>query len=156
MLLAAVGALVAAEALSGPGGQSTRRPAPALPERVLVPPRPDLAALRGRPAIVHFWASWCGPCRAEASQLAALQRQLHGRAALVGVDWSDSPSGAAAFVRAHHWTFPNVEDRNGEAGAAWRIAGLPTTFIVDREGRIVRRLIGPQTASALLAEVGAS
>jgi cytochrome c biogenesis protein CcmG, thiol:disulfide interchange protein DsbE len=153
VLLVAVGALVAAEALSGPGRQSRGRQAPALPTRVLVPPRPDLAALRGRPVIVHFWASWCGPCRTEGAELASLARRLHGRAALVGVDWSDSPSGAAAFVRAQRWTFPDVEDRNGDAGTAWGLAGLPTTFIVDREGRIVRRLVGPQTARALLADV---
>lgn len=72
-------------------GPAKARPAPALPTRVPVGPRVEVASLRGRPAIIHFWASWCGPCIKEAPQLARLASELHGRATLVGVDWSDSP-----------------------------------------------------------------
>ncbi len=129
------------------------RPAPALPARVLVGPRVDLASLRGHPAIVHFWASWCGPCIKEAPQLARLAGELHGRATLVGVDWSDSPESAAGFVARHHWTFPVLIDSSGDVGNAYGITGLPATFLLDRRGRIVRRLIGPQTAAGLLARL---
>ena len=141
--------LVAAEALSGTPSRAGR-PARPLPTAVLHPPRVTLAELRGRPVIVNFWASWCGPCRREAPELARLSAELRGRATLVGVDWSDSPAGAAAFVAAHHWTFANLLDRNGAAGNAWGISGLPTTFVLDRDGRVVRRLTGPQTARGLL------
>lgn len=99
-------AVVAAEALSGTHDASAQRGAPALPARVLVAPRVSVADLRGKPAIVHFWASWCGPCTTEAGELARLPAALRGRAALVGVDWSDSHSGAEAFVRRHDWRFP--------------------------------------------------
>lgn len=129
------------------------RPAPALPTRVLVGPRTDIASLRGRPAIIHFWASWCGPCTKEAPQLARLAAELHGRATLVGVDWSDSPQSAAGFVAHHHWTFPVLIDSSGEVGNAYGIPGLPATFLLDSRGRIVRRLIGPQTAAGLLASL---
>jgi thiol-disulfide isomerase/thioredoxin len=147
--LLAVG-LVVAEALSGKADQPAR-PALTLPTTALQGRAPTLADLRGRPAIVHFWASWCGPCIKEAPQLAALQAELRGRATLLGVDWSDDRGSALAFVRRHGWRFPSLADPNGVAGNADDIAGLPTTFVLDRDGRVVRRLTGPQTAAGLLA-----
>jgi thiol-disulfide isomerase/thioredoxin len=153
LVAAAAVALVVAEVVSGRHDTSTARAAPALPSAVLVPPRVALADLRGKPAIVHFWASWCGPCTEEAPELARLPAVLHGRAALVGVDWSDSRSGAAAFVRKHRWSFPVLVDDAGRAGSAWEIRGLPATFVLDARGRIVKRLAGPQTVSGLLADL---
>jgi cytochrome c biogenesis protein CcmG, thiol:disulfide interchange protein DsbE len=150
---AAAVALVVAEVLSGKSDTTSARAAPALPTEVLVPPRVALADLRGKPAIVHFWASWCGPCTKEAPELARLPSVLRGRATLVGVDWSDSRSGAAAFVRKHRWTFPVLVDDAGHAGTAWQIRGLPATFVLDARGRIVKRLAGPQTVKGLLADV---
>src|SRR5216684_8553619 len=91
--------VVLAVLVGGNASPAKARPAPALPTQLLVGPRVDIASLRGRPAIIHFWASWCGPCVKEAPQLARLAGELRGRATLVGIDWSDSPSGAARFVR---------------------------------------------------------
>lgn len=154
-LLITAGALFVAAVVAvlagGNAPPAKAHPAPALPSRVLVGPRVTLASLRGRPAIIHFWASWCGPCVKEAPQLARLSTVLHGRATLVGVDWSDNPSSAASFVRQHHWTFPVLIDSSGEVGNAYGLTGLPTTFLLDREGRITRRLVGPQTATGLLS-----
>jgi thiol-disulfide isomerase/thioredoxin len=155
LALAIVGALVLAEVLSGtrtPKADQVRA-APALPATVLVAPAVSTKQLAGKPAIVHFWASWCGPCTKEAPELAGLSAKLHGRARLIGVDWSDSPSGGAAFVANHHWTFPNLEDHAGRTGVPWGVTGLPTTFLLDAHGRIVKRLTGPQTASGLLARL---
>lgn len=152
ILAVVVVALVAAELLSGGASSGTkRRAAPALPARVLVPPRPTLASLRGKPAIVHFWASWCGPCREEAPELARLTGELHGRARLVGVDYSDSIANARKFVARNRWTFPIVVDQNGDAATKYDLAGLPTTFVLDAQGRIVKRLVGPQSVAGLLA-----
>jgi thiol-disulfide isomerase/thioredoxin len=141
--------------IGGKAAPVKARAAPALPSRVLVGHRVDLASLRGRPAIIHFWASWCGPCAGEAPQLADLAGELHGRARLVGVDWSDNTSSAAGFVRRHHWTFPVLIDSSGEVGNAYGLTGLPATFLLNSQGRIVRRLIGPQTAAGLLSAVTA-
>lgn len=149
LLIAAVLAVL----LGGNASTAKIRHAPALPTQVLVGPGVDIAGLRGRPAIIHFWASWCGPCVKEAPQLARLAGELHGRARLVGIDWSDSHSGAASFVRQHHWTFTVLVDSSGEVGNAYGITGLPTTFLLDSRGGIVRRLIGPQTAAGLLASL---
>jgi thiol-disulfide isomerase/thioredoxin len=155
LLAVAVVVLVAAEVLTSRSSAPPRRAAPPLPAQVLVAPRATLAALRGRPAIVNFWASWCGPCRKEAPQIARLAGALHGRAQLVGVDYSDAASGARSFIRAHHWTFPNLRDGSGRTGERYGLSGLPTTFVLDRDGAIVKRFVGPQTAATLLAALQA-
>jgi peroxiredoxin len=153
VLGALVVAFVIAEVVGGGSKQQARRRAPALPATVLVGPKVTLASLRGKPVIVHFWASWCGPCTKEAPELARLAGELRGRATLVGVDWSDSASNARAFVRKHHWDFPILSDHAGAVGNRYDLQGLPSTFVLDRQGRIVKRLIGPQTAAGLLADV---
>jgi thiol-disulfide isomerase/thioredoxin len=150
--LVLVAALVLAEVLSG-SGDAKAHPAPPLPTRVLTPPAQTVAGLAGKPAIVHFWASWCGPCTKEAPELARLARELHGRATLVGVDYTDSRSGAKAFLAEHGWRFPVLVDANGDAGDAYGINGLPSTFVLDRKGRVVKRLTGGQTAAGLLAAI---
>jgi thiol-disulfide isomerase/thioredoxin len=136
--------------LSG-GGGSVGVAAPELPSTVLRPPRATLASLRGRPAIIHFWASWCGPCNQEAPQIAHAASELRGRATLVGVDFSDSAGAARAFLRRHKWSFTVLFDHDGEAGNAYGLAGLPTTFVLDGRGRIVARLTGPRSARSLIA-----
>jgi cytochrome c biogenesis protein CcmG/thiol:disulfide interchange protein DsbE len=146
--LALVVALVVVEiATSGGGSQSTARRAPALPAEVLTAPRATLASLHGKPAIVNFWASWCGPCRKEAPQLRELAARLHGRATLVGVDWNDALPGARAFIRRNRWTFPNLRDADGTVGNEFRLSGLPNSFVLDSEGHIAERLIGPQSVT---------
>src|SRR5438128_6108880 len=128
-------ALLLAVLVGGNARSTKTRLAPALPSRVLVGPRVDIASLSGRPAIIHFWASWCGPCVKEAPQLARLAGELRGHATLVGVDWSDNPTAAASFVHQHHWTFPVLIDSTGDVGNAYGITGLPATFLLDRQGR---------------------
>jgi len=144
-----IGVLVVAEVLGGSSSRAARA-APALPTTVLQQPGMTLTALRGKPAVVHFWASWCGPCTKEAPHIAALSGALGTRAALVGVDWSDNGADARQFLRRHHWTFPVLEDKGGTVGERYGIAGLPTTFIVDARGRITKKITGPITEQQIL------
>jgi cytochrome c biogenesis protein CcmG/thiol:disulfide interchange protein DsbE len=155
----AIAALVVLElATGGDDGSNGRRPAPALPAEVLTPPRATIAALRGKPALVNFWASWCGPCDREAPELRRFSQQLRGRGRLVGVDWNDALGGARKFIHKNGWTFPNLRDGDGLAGNRYGLSGLPNTFVLDPRGRIVKVLRGPQTAAELeraLREAGA-
>jgi cytochrome c biogenesis protein CcmG, thiol:disulfide interchange protein DsbE len=146
LLLAAPDAEVGA---SGPTPAAERRPAPELDGDWLVPPPVRLADLRGKPVVINFWASWCVPCRKEAPELARFDRELRGRAQLIGVDFQDAKQDALAFVREFGWGFPNVRDPQGTLASSYRLAGLPTTYVLDREGRIARTMAGEQTYEKL-------
>jgi cytochrome c biogenesis protein CcmG, thiol:disulfide interchange protein DsbE len=153
---AAVAALVVLGLASSSG--RTGRPAPPLPNEHLSGRTVTLAALRGHPALVTFWASWCEPCEHEAPALERFSRGLDARATLVGVNWSDpSLSAARSFVKRYGWTFPNLRDPQGSAGLGYGVTGLPTTFVIDSTGRVRATLRGPQTQQTLagaLATVG--
>jgi cytochrome c biogenesis protein CcmG/thiol:disulfide interchange protein DsbE len=144
-----VAVLVGAELLSGSSNSGSGRPAPQLPTSVIVPPAVHLASLRGKPAAINFWASWCDPCRREAPELERLSRSLHGSASVVGVDWSDGLNSARGFIREHHMTYPNLRDQDGMVGQRYGLIGLPTTFIVDSHGTISDVLRGAQTAQSV-------
>jgi thiol-disulfide isomerase/thioredoxin len=127
-----------------------RAPAPPLAGEVLVPPPPSLDRYRGRVLFVNFWASWCRPCRKEAPQLARFAERLDSaQAALVGVDVNDERGDALAFLRRFGLEDANVADTDGALVSRYRIPGLPTTVVVDRDGRIAARLLGPQTVASL-------
>jgi cytochrome c biogenesis protein CcmG, thiol:disulfide interchange protein DsbE len=152
------GALVVVAALAVVGLSGSKgaigRPAPALPGDRLSGPPASLASLRGAPALVVFWASWCTPCEQEAPALERFWRGLRALAGahgtLVGVNWSDpSPANARAFVRRFGWTFPNLRDPEELSGQKYGVGVLPTTFAIDARGRIRATLRGPQTEASL-------
>jgi cytochrome c biogenesis protein CcmG/thiol:disulfide interchange protein DsbE len=145
-----VGGLVAAELLTAGGGASVRR-APELPTQVLSGHRVDLASLRGKPALVNFWASWCGPCKQEAPELKKFSETLGQRATLVGVDWGDAADNARSFIAKAGWTYPILRDPSQKVGTQYGINGLPTTFVLNADGDIVQTLQGPQTVGSLRA-----
>jgi thiol-disulfide isomerase/thioredoxin len=99
--------------------------------------------------VVVFWASWCEPCAREAPALRRFSLSAAGRGHLIGVDWSDPLAGARAFIRRYRWTFANVRDGEGTVGNAYRVSGLPTTFVLDASGRIRAELRGPQDERSL-------
>ena len=123
---------------------------------MLVAPKVTVADLRGHPAAINFWASWCQPCRRESPQLERLSRSLHGGASVVGVDYSDDASNARGLIRELHLSYPNLRDGSGEVGDAYGLTGLPTTAILDSGGRIVQLLRGPQTATSVRSALRAA
>ncbi len=139
--------------LKSSGSSKRARQAPPLPHEHLAGPAVTLprllASAHGRPALVVFWASWCEPCIREAPALERFSQSAQGRGRIVGVDSSDERSGATAFIRRYGWTFPVVRDGEGLVGNSYEITVMPTTFVLDGEGRIRRTLRGPQTEASL-------
>jgi cytochrome c biogenesis protein CcmG, thiol:disulfide interchange protein DsbE len=131
-----------------------REQAPELEGDWIVPPPMRLAELRGTPVVINFWASWCVPCRAEAPELARFAREMGTRAHLVGVDFQDAKADALAFIREFQWRFPNVRDPRGKLAGRYKLAGLPTTYVIDTRGRIARSMTGAQTFETLVRAVG--
>ncbi len=135
--------------LAGAGGR-TGHSVPPLPGERLSGAPVTLASLRGHPALVTFWASWCGPCAQEAPVLERFSQGLGHRATLVGVNWEDpSLSEARSFVKRYHWSFPNLRDPTGASGPGYGVAILPTTVAIDGSGRVRATLRGPQTQQTL-------
>jgi cytochrome c biogenesis protein CcmG, thiol:disulfide interchange protein DsbE len=145
--------------LSGKGA-SAGRAAPTLPRELLAGSPVTLASLRsaaaGRPALVVFWASWCGPCQQEAASVERFARSPAGHGRVVGVDWSDEAQSARRFITRNRWSFTNLRDGEGSVGLAYGLRGLPTTFVIGADGRIERTLIGPQTEQTLSRALGAT
>jgi thiol-disulfide isomerase/thioredoxin len=108
----------------------------------------DLTSLRGHPAVVNFWASWCGPCGREAPELVRFADEHAGRIAVVGVNVDDADAKARRFAREKKLQFPLVPasiDLVFEYGGA----GLPHTAILDARGRVVDTVRGVVTAALL-------
>lgn len=136
--------------------RSNAAPAPPLPGAVLRGPRTTLRALRGQPAIVAFFASWCGPCHSEAPALERFSDSAAGRHRIVAVDYGDERGAALAFVKRYAWTFPVLSDPSTAAGDAWGVARLPAIVVLDAAGRIVAQEYGPQTVTRLRAALRAA
>jgi cytochrome c biogenesis protein CcmG, thiol:disulfide interchange protein DsbE len=103
----------------------------------------DLTSLRGKVVVLNFWASWCIPCKEEAPVLEGIGRDGTRRdLAVVGLDARDFRGDARRFMRRFGITFPVVYDGPGDVADDYGVTGLPETFVIDREGRIVAAFIG--------------
>lgn len=101
-----------------------------------------LAELRGRPLLVNFWAVWCGPCREEMPALERAYPRLAERGiGLLAVHVGPSLEQARRYAVQHGLSFPIAVDRD-MALADWRVRGLPATYLLDAEGRILASAVG--------------
>ena len=149
---------VAAGVTVVPEGQ--RRPLPAFSGQTLDDRELDLAALRGRPLVLNFWASWCGPCRAEQQGLELASRTLAGRdVRMVGVNIRDDRGAAASYLQEFRVGYPSLFDRPALLPARLGALGPPAppyTLVVDADGRVAARVFGalpggePKRQAALL------
>ena len=186
VVVAAAAAVVALAALAGGGGrglapeaatgqvelvgsgvavvpEAERPPLPAFSGRTLDGRELDLASLRGRPLVLNFWASWCGPCRAEQQGLELASRTLAGRdVRLVGVNIRDDRGAAASYLEEFGVGYPSLFDRPAVLSARLGALGPqapPYTLVVDARGRVAARVFGalpggdPRRQAALLTDL---
>lgn len=117
-----------------------------------------LSDLRGQVVVVNVWASWCGPCRAEAADLVTVSKDLSkSGVSFVGVNLKDSPDAARAFVRRFGIEYPSVIDRDGTKVLALSAdlppTAVPATLVIDQEGKVAARGLGRVDRSRLLAMI---
>lgn len=117
-----------------------------------------LSDFRGQVVVLNIWGSWCGPCRAEADDLQAVQDQLGDRGVQVlGINVRDDRSSARDFVRNHGITFPSIFDPSGRSLLAldgFPRSTVPATIILDRQHRVAAIFLTEITKEGLLPEVG--
>lgn len=109
-----------------------------------------LAATRGRPAIVNFFASWCSHCRAELRAVATVATAAGGKVSVVGVDTSDADQARVRQLLANAGaTYPVGVDPKGHVATEYRLTGLPVTYFLDARGRVAGVAFGAQTTASL-------
>jgi peroxiredoxin len=112
--------------LEGPDGESVR-----------------LADFRGRPVIVNFWATWCPPCREEMPSMQRAWEQVRDEGiALIAINVGEDAETIKRFTQSYPVGFPLPMDLDSQVVQSWPVKGLPTTFVVDPEGRLVYQAVG--------------
>jgi cytochrome c-type biogenesis protein len=123
-------------------GNTSFQPAPDVELKTLDGQPFRVSDLRGRVVLLNFWATWCGPCRSEIPELNAMKRDLEARGlSIVGVSTYDTPEDVRSFWKDIPQDYSIVLGDEG-AASKFAVVGLPTTFIIDREGRVREKIVG--------------
>jgi thiol-disulfide isomerase/thioredoxin len=101
-----------------------------------------LAALQGKVVLLNFWATWCGPCRAEIPDLVALQERYKGRLQIIGLNVDDEEADIQQYVQETGINYPVAMTSNDVRIQFGGIPALPTSFLLDTEGRVVQKHVG--------------
>lgn len=130
------------------------KPAPTFTLRRLDTGAPlSFEQLRGRPAVINFWASWCGPCKAEHGVLHWASQRFGNRVQFVGIVFEDTEPNARAFLRDNGVPFAQLADPESRTAVSYGVAGVPETYFIDANGTIHGKHEGPMTQEDFISEV---
>ncbi len=116
----------------------------------------SLTDFRGQPVLINFWATWCPPCLEETPELAAAYDALKERGvAFIGIGMQDETSKLRQFVDDHRVPYTIVEDPLGKVGDQYRVLGMPTTFIVDKDGLLRKSIQGAVNQEQIMEALSA-
>jgi cytochrome c biogenesis protein CcmG/thiol:disulfide interchange protein DsbE len=126
------------------------KPAPAFALREVGTGRTiDVTQLRGKPVVLNFWATWCGPCWEEHPVLVANARMMQPNVQFLGVVFQDEESKILNFLNQRGSSYPTVVDDKGKTAIAYGVGGVPETYFIDANGVIVTKYTGPMNADIL-------
>ena len=112
-----------------------------------------LSELKGQAVLVNLWATWCPPCRAEMPAMQKLYDEYKGQGfevLAVNMTYQDDPSAILPFLRENNLTFPVLLDQTGGMARSYELRSLPSSFFINREGKIHEVVIGGPMSEALL------
>jgi cytochrome c biogenesis protein CcmG/thiol:disulfide interchange protein DsbE len=112
----------------------------------------DIEKLRGKPVILNFWATWCGPCYEEHPTLVANARTLPD-VQFVGVVFNDDEDKIMRFLAERGTAYPTLLDAQGKTAIAYGVGGVPETFFINPAGKIVAKFVGPLSTAELQANL---
>jgi cytochrome c biogenesis protein CcmG/thiol:disulfide interchange protein DsbE len=113
----------------------------------------DMAQFRGRPLVINFWATWCGPCWEEHPVLVATARRLQPDVQFLGVVFQDQEDKILGFLAQRGTSYPTLVDEKGKTAIAYGVGGVPETFFLDAKGNIVAKYAGPMDPDTLQANL---
>ena len=130
--------------------------APALPDRDISGAPVSMASWSGKVVFVNFWATWCPPCREEIPELIDLQKRYGGSLQIVGISEDDDPAAnVLRFAKQHGINYPIIMATPEVIAAYGGVPALPTTFVIDTQGRVVEKHAGLHPIDSYVREIRA-
>jgi cytochrome c biogenesis protein CcmG/thiol:disulfide interchange protein DsbE len=105
----------------------------------------SLNDFKGRPIVLNFWATWCGPCKMEHPVLEYAWKKYHNDAVFLGIVFEDNEANTKRFLAENGWTFPQLFDPKSTVAVDYGVAGVPETYFITKEGVIVGKVAAPFT-----------
>jgi len=104
----------------------------------------SLRDFKGKPVVLNFWATWCGPCKEELPFFERMWNKFKDKdVVFIGVDVMDDRTNASEFIKNTGLTYTNLYDQPGEVSSKYKVVALPATFFINKEGEIAIKNYGP-------------
>ncbi|HUW69730.1 MAG TPA: TlpA disulfide reductase family protein [bacterium] len=121
-------------------------PIPSFSVKTLKGADATLATLSGKVVLLNFWATWCPPCKMEMPSIQVLHEKMKGASfEIMAISVSEKPATVTDFLKNNPYTYPMYLDENGSASAPFASRGIPTTFILDKQGRAIAGIVGSRS-----------